>query len=475
MATLHCPICNEELERLRCPNPECGFNEQYDLRATGDGGVARVAAGLNNSGNAYIDRETDTLYILTDYTRYVYNTVRPSAQDLEGLAAVIRSEFALSLKAFSTRSARELLMHFNKHDILPKIEASGTYPLLVANDDGKLVFPFNGSARSRYYRNYYYNGPPLTPQMHGGVFDRWIQSFRCKTDNDYEVLRTWVLSLFLQLEVNWGRYPALLLVAAEGSNVGKTESAVMLSRILGPLLPIYWKNDKMPDLDRCLIEGDNRFLLIDNLVAGSSGVIEDGRMSEYLTKSMLNTKRLYGGGSVKVPKTNVDILTANSPILAPDLLERVLCVGLSAARPKDARWLDRWGELRNSILEEGMAIVIKNSKKRVDAKPDDDFRHSQWYTQAAMAVGKAPVIYPADAPVGSPVDLILDRAMPEDQTRVSMEDAVEVLSTSPRRIARSFRDQVGTVTEKIVRKFITRWSKTYEIIEESEDTWITKK
>lgn len=474
MPELLCPICHDELVRLKCQNPECGFNDQFELRAIKDGNTKQVAAGLNSSGLSYIDRETDTLYILTDYTRYVFNTVRPTAQELEGLAALVRSEFSLSQKAFTTRSARELLMYFNKYDILPQIHASGAYPLLIYNSDNRLYFPYDGTPRSRFYRNFYYEGPALRPRMHGGVFDRWIESFRCKTDGDYAVLRTWVLSLFLQLEISWGRYPALLFVASDGSNVGKTESAVMISRIFGPLLTAYWNKGAMQDLDRCLVDGDNRFLLIDNLVAGSTQVIEDGRMSEYLTKHLLNTKRLYGSGSVKVPKTNLDILTANTPVLAPDLLERVLCVGLSSKRPKDSRWLDRWGEQKQQILEEGMAIVIKNSKKNISATASDDFRYSQWYTQTVRAVGGEPLLYPAAAPVGSPIDIILDQVMP-DSGQMDMVAVIDELSSNPRRIARSFRDQVGEVNVAVVRKFIGRWSKFYEIVEKDGSTWISKR
>lgn len=462
---LKCPMCGEALHKLACENPECSFSEDYTLlanRTTFEDIISTlVAAG------AYINKSTEVLVIPgeTVDSRFSLHTERAAS-----FASFLRTAFGFTSKAISTDTALACLHRIRQERTsIPKVYSVGDYPLMDR---------INGNLQhigANIYKGYYYYGPELEPRDHGGIFEDWVDSFRWATEGGKQLLRAWLLSLFAQRMVQPGRFPALVLATYEGSSVGKTETANMISTIFGRMMWRFWDNNAAQNADRELLTGEHRFFCADNLVPSKRGIVEGGRLSEFITKGQWESKQLYStGGTARATKTNVDILTANFPILSLDLLQRVVTVGL-VNKPVEGSgdWVGYWAGRRRELLEEGLYIVQENSKNRPEVSDPmcgySDFRYPHWYTIAVECSGELFSPY-AERCVSSPLDIMVS----DEVDDLSLEDFTEEIKAAQGLVAKMFQRQVGNVTKKKVKSIIERWSTKFRLEEKENRTWIKR-
>ena len=466
---LKCPMCGEELDRLQCPGDNCTFNEDFSITPV-DRTIDEVIQQLISDG-AYINVNTETLIIpgKTVDSRFLL-----SGEKAAMLASFLRTTYGMTQRTMQAHTAMSLLNRVRHEDTsIPKAYTMGSYPLMY-RDNGKLRY-----SGCTFRNGYYYKGDRLSPQYHGGVFDEWVDTFRWATPEDRDILRAWLLSLFAQPEVPAGRFPALLLATYSGSSVGKTETANMISAIFGRMISRSWTAQTAEKIDRELLSGEHRFFCADNLVPTKrNGVIEDGQLSEYLTKGVVESKRLYStGGTARINKPTIDILTANYPMLALDLLQRVVVVGLCNKPIKgNGDWIGQWKERRNEILEEGMHLIQENSD---NAKVLDDctcgypeFRYPLWYSVAVECNGGVFNPYPISGCVSSPLDEIMRNNSVES---MRAEDLIPIINGDFSVRASSFRKQSGELTEDKLCSIVKRWSRCYSVEVEKGERWIITK
>lgn len=466
---LKCPICGEELDNLSCPGEDCSFSEDYTILRNSTT-IDEVIQQLVSAG-AYINTNTETLIIpgKTADSRYLL-----SGEKAAMLASFLRTTFGMTQRTMQANTALSLLNRIrHEYTDIPWVETSGDYPLMH-RVDGHLTY-----LGRTIHNKYYYMGGKLTPQAHNGIFDEWVDTFRWATKEDRAILRAWLLSLFAQPEVPPGRFPALLLATYSGSSVGKTETATMISNIFGRMMSRFWSSKVAENADRELLSGEHRFFCADNLYPErNSNVIEGGLLSEFITKGAFESKRLYStGGTVKIKKPTIDMLTANFPILALDLLQRVVVVGLVNKKVKgNGDWTGTWMARRKELLEEGMWIVQENSKNSKVLKDYTcgypDFRYPLWYSVAVECNGGVFNPYPSDSCISCPVDVIVD---PDEIVNRPVGEAIEVLQNIRRRASRIFIRQAGDLTEEKFCSIVRRWSKNYKIKEVNGEQWIVSK
>jgi hypothetical protein len=462
---LKCPICGEILDNLKCPSEDCSFSERYTILRE-DTSLDEAIAQLGAMG-AYINVGLQTLVIPGRTIDSVYPL---DGERAAILASFLRTTLGMTQRNMQANHALTLCHRMRNEDVgLPRVEKSGDYPLMD-RVDGRLVYL--GHA---IHKGYYYQGPRLTPQDHGGVFEKWIDSFRWASRQDRQLLRAWLLTLFAQRYVPPGRYPALLLGTHSGSSVGKTETANMISKIFGRMISRYWSPSVAKEADREMVSGEHRFFCADNLVADKSGVISGGHLSEFITRESFETKRLYStGGTVRVEKPTVDILTANYPLLALDLLQRVVAVGLRS-RPVvgNGDWIGTWEAQRSEILEEGLWIVQENSKKFGGASDCTcgyaDFRYPLWYSLAVECAGEEFTPFPENGCVGCPLDIVLERLDTENEP---FQDIYQQIKSASGTAANLFKRQVGEFSEEKICGIIARWSKDFKVVEKDGVKWI---
>ena len=466
---LKCPMCGEELDNLQCPGDDCSFNEDYSLQRN-NVTIEEVVQQLAASG-AYINTNTETLIIpgQTVDSRYPLNGDKAGQ-----LASFIRSTYGMTQRTMQAETAQAMLSRV-RHEVsdIPKVNKVGDYPLMHRRD-GKLVY-----LGRRVFQGYLYNGMDLRPQEHNGVFDEWIDTFRWATQEDRAILRAWILSLFAQPDLTPAQFPALLLSTYSGSSVGKTTTAYMIAAIFGRIMSKYWSSSTIRELDRELLTGDHRFFCADNLVPQRrESCVENGKLAEFITKDTVESKLLFSsGGTVRIPKPTLDIITANFPILSLDLLQRVVVVGLTnRSISGDGDWIGVWKKRRREILEEGMHIVQTNSAQAKELNDCTcgypDFRFPKWYAVAAEVMGRAFNPYPSDGCIGCPLDVIFG---PVDIDRVSIASFMEKLDALPGHTAKIFRQQIGELTADKLCGIITRWSKQFTVEESEDGRWIISK
>ncbi|RLC87849.1 MAG: hypothetical protein DRJ03_04695 [Chloroflexi bacterium] len=472
-----CPVCQDELHNLKCENEECSF----DVLMVGDRAEPTlIVNGLANSGLCYIDKGIGLLVIKGPNFDLSCPLNSPASASVNMLHRYIITEFHLVERDWPMNSTRDLLNSLSKCKDFPSADFTGEGPMLVVRN-GKLVFPVTKHPATRFVSTtlgtYQYRGPVYKPQYHGGIVEEWLNSFRFVADDDKEILRQWVVSALIQDTYIAGGSPGLLLVGREGCNIGKSESAKMIGAIFGDVTSVTWQSreDRNRNLDRELLGGQNKFLLIDNLSQKNIPVIDEPKLAAYLTKSKLTTKKLYGTGQEQTPKIVMDIITANSPVISPELLSRVLCVGLTNKKPKTINWVETWKQHKTKILEELMHIVITNwNKEPAKLNIPEDFRFTAWYAVTARALGlKELVLYPKESCVGSPLDVMIDQVLSAtDDTEIRLSALPAELKALRTSTARLFKKQNPKITEEVIRMFLSRWSYLFDMVDEGDDTWI---
>ena len=478
----NCPVCGEELVKLKCENPDCSFAglTPDQVGDSSDDLTEKVIGGLVQKGDCYINRTAGTLEVEGKNYKQSFSLNGPARNQIDFFHAYLLDRFSLRSKEWTANRTRELLSKLRDSDNFPVVDFSGDSPLLI-EEDGELVFPVTEHRSSRFIQTtlgvYYYTGPVYKPRRHKDISEKWLDSFRFVSEDDKQILKQWIVGALLQDCYTAGGAPALMFVGREGCNIGKSESAKMVGLIFGDVASMTWetKEDKNRNIDRELLGGNHKFLLIDNLAQKNIPVIDEPKLAAYLTRAKLSTKRLYGSGQLQAPKVILDIITANSPIISPELLSRVVCVGLTNKKPKTVNWVEKWKKNKQKIIEEFMFDAMLNwANNRAKTAPDD-FRFTGWYAAVSRAIGRRLTLYPAESCVGSPLDLMLESVFMDGKEEVEAAEAIPQLKTLRTGTARLFRKQNPLIDKGTIRMFLDRWSYSYETIEEGDNLWIKPK
>lgn len=404
-----CPFCKEPLDGTKCNNVCCDLTDISELigRSREDSPEA-ILKGLAGTGKVYYDTATKTV-VLRGYEGQAstyFQTTGGLLPSVVALARFVQQELSYSPSQYSKQKASDLLLHVNQGGPgpLPQVAYTGDYPMMFESEDKKaLLFPNICTPLSRFIGDYLYTGRAVTPKNHNGLFERWLASFRCATEADRDVLRCWCVGAMMQSIVPPGGVPGLL-IAAHDNGSGKTASANMLGSIFGGCMTVFWsKRTDETSFVRTIMGASRRIALIDNLsTEGKEQVIEASNLASIMTESQLTTKKLYSStGAVEVENRFLYILTANAPMLSPELFSRVAILSLEKSVTSSMNWIETWTAQRWEILEDLMWYCETQWPKGDVIGIDVSCRFNDWNRIVARVTQRAPVYRSKDPAIES--------------------------------------------------------------------------
>lgn len=408
-AGLFCPRCRQPMDGRKCTNTNCDITDvDHVPRQASDTDPAAVLAGLAGTGRVLFDLSSESLIIRgapnMPVTPVSVNT--PDSGAFATVAHFVATVLGYSPDQYKPDKARSLLsyIHQNGPDPLPTVTETGDYPCLMHDQkDDSLYFPVISTDLSRLMGSSLYTGVPLTPQDHGGLFEQWLSSFRCATPEDKEVLRAWCVGALLQRLIPSGGFPGLL-IAAHTNGAGKTATAEMLSAILGQCLNVYWPSIRDEEsFMRKVLGGRRRFVLVDNMTPeGNECVIDASSLAAMMTRGEFVVKKLYvSTGSISCANRYLYILTANQPMLSPELLSRVVILSLDKGAGFSLNWISSWTARRTQLLEDMMFYCISRWAQGPLDISDRAFRFPEWWGTVTRVLRVRPTLRSARPAVES--------------------------------------------------------------------------
>jgi len=346
----------------------------------------------------------------------------------------------------------------NMPAIVPHVAIVGHRPMLLEDPDGQLYFPQVSTLQSRFFHGKkvrdphtkeptqmvtLYQGPPLTPQDHGGLFERFLSTFRCVDEDNRHVLRSWCYAAMVAHLVPEGQFPALI-IASNDFGAGKTTVAECLMELFGGGLSVLAKQlTKTEDFMRMVMTEGTGFLLADNLRNEGGRVIDDSDLAALITMKDFSTKTLFKtSGSYTVPNRLNVLLTANQPMFSPELLSRMMVATLrkpTEAELEQARaeaelagekrsWKEIWLEQRFEIVEDLMWHVIQNWNQGPFGAPNCKTRFVDWWRVASRALRAAPMVTPRNTALTTALQRALYLLWREEQSdRLPVDGIIERL------------------------------------------------
>jgi hypothetical protein len=121
-----------------------------------------------------------------------------------------------------------------------------------------------------------------------------------------------------------------------------------------------------------------------------------------MTESQLTTKKLYSStGAVEVENRFLYILTANAPMLSPELFSRVAILSLEKSITSSMNWIETWKAQRWEILEDLMWYCETQWPKGDVIGIDVSCRFNDWNRIVARVTQRAPVYRSKDPAIES--------------------------------------------------------------------------
>jgi len=404
----------------------------------------------------------------------------PDHRQAEQLALVIRRMLGFAPKQYDQQAAKVLLDHIHQNGPapIPVVSHVGDFPCLMHNAaDDSLYFPALTSDLSRLMGTYYYTGAPLIPQDHGGLFEKWLSTFRCATPEDTDVLRAWCIGAMLQQLVPSGGFPALL-IAAHNNGAGKTATAEMLSAILGRCLNVYWPSMRDEEgFMRKVVGGGCRLVLIDNMVPEKGErMIDASNLASMITRARFTLKKLYVSyGSITAENRYLYILTANQPMLSPELLSRVVLLSLDSTRAFSTNWVTTWAARRQQLLEDLMWTCVQGWRGGAREIQDRTYRFPEWWLAVARVLGRAPSLRSCRPAVRSCYSWAVERLLGvSNRSEIELSRAARDLNNPRNGMGAKSILQQQRVTEKVLLEELS-WTDDWEIVNKEGGVWLRPK
>lgn len=413
----HCDECGQELIRNRCCNKDCGH---YDPPKGGldDAELEHIVASMSLAGNCYYFKPDESLVFTGVRATQRISVTGPSQMGLQFLLDRVVDITGRPDREINPTLGRRLLRMI--HDLpkdnpaLPWVESVGNWPVLQQGESewARPHWPeINKSDRLRYLQaGYYYTGPAVVPER-SGAFDEWLSSTRCADGENRQTLKEWLLGTML---VRWylpGSAPALLLCATQ-SGIGKTETAKAIGALLGGFIEINWNHAPGEEaLHRRIMAAGNRMVLVDNLSPKSTSrsMLDFGELAALFTRGELTVKTLYNTtGSTGQKNYYSYVLTANVPLLTPELLNRCAVVTLSDAQPRTPGWLQWSIGQRERIMADMLATIIEDWTEPAAAL-EEDLRWDTWGRAITCVTGQEPKLQRGHSALIQPFDWLLTR------------------------------------------------------------------
>lgn len=397
---LVCPSCKEPLKGSRCENPLCDVEDVSALFGSSDGtDPESVARGLAGTGRVFYNVSSEALVLRGDLSTPCISIPLgdPEGRGQSAITLFIQKTLGLSPKQYDDRKTREFV--FRVHQVgpspIPTVAGVNDYPMLMLHrDTDSLYFPDITTDLGRMMGDDLYTGPPLHPRDYGGLFEGWLETFRCASTEDRDVLRGWCLGALMQRLVPPGGFPGLL-IAAHNNGAGKTASAEMLAAVLGRALNVYWPSivDEEAFM-RKVVSNQCRIVLVDNMTPeGDRRIIDASNLASIITRARFVVKRLYAStGSVSSENRNLYVLTANQPSLTPELMSRVVVLSLDKTTAFSSDWIKIWSARRVELLEDMMHLCITKWKEGPTDIVDRQYRFPEWSAAVSRVLRRAPTL-----------------------------------------------------------------------------------
>ena len=459
--------------RLRCPRQDCPGELKGrvcsecelhldDIGRNEDQSPEHIASALASSG-VFFDRVNQRIVFPSDSMAAAV-TIAPEefrVTEAERLAERIRFICNYAPTKFTAKAAAEFI-HWLWWNIgtLPYVSEFGDKPQLFLDSSGNLVFPFASTPQGRIHiyghqEGLRYTGPELSPR-HNGEFGRFLQSCRCDSEVDREMLRTWMLASLIPSLMAPGQTPMLLLAAAHHS-VGKTSLANMIGFFLGGASEVFWRPGMdLESLSRVLLGDSCRALIVDNLRPSASGhgYFDSSALAQCITQVNVLVKKLYAStGALSRLNRYAYIGTANKPQVTGEILGRSYPVTLSARQPATPNWIAHWRERRVQVLEDMMAVAIENWASTPEPQVPEGFRFTRWYQLAGRVSGGTPHVLSPTSIVRSPLELCFDwvweQGNDENRSSYPLEEVLVILRQARNGLVRSVCDQLDLSPEGI--------------------------
>jgi hypothetical protein len=260
-----------------------------------------------------------------------------------------------------------------------------------------------------------------------------LQSFKCNSDEDRQVLRGWLLSTLVQPMLPPGKFP-ILLICADHPGAGKTATAELIGGILGSSINVGLKKGWNADIERRLLEPKLRLVLMDNLATKAhQAVIDAPDLARLATAVGHSTKALYRVGNADVPNYILWAATANRPALSSELTDRSAVVSILRDAPIQEAWESYWLGRRDELLADMLWEAIEAWKAHVpfEGKIPRGHRFPEWYRITARLLGRPPIMYPKHMFLTPPIQIALDALWSNSQITedwVSVDDIEAVLA-----------------------------------------------
>lgn len=481
---LVCPHCQATLTKPVCDECQTDIRELFMPKRKGTQEICEILA----QAGGFIDRSTRNLVIPgSDVWGYFsMATARYSNTDRELLCEYVRDLSGMALKQWGKNDAQRFLFDIYRKEpaVLPKINHIGDKPQLFLHENGELIWPFTTDTLPGRMWEYgseglFYTGPILRPRP-TGAFEQFLAECRCEHSEDRDVLRQWMRTAVCPSLLTPGQFP-LLLLCARGHGAGKSTTADVIGMLLGGALSVYWKDQyTIDDLNRQLMDPQNRLLIIDNIRPAPGQLVFDSSMlAHFITQKELTVKQLYHStGAVRVPARYQFIGTANHPQFSGELLSRcTVCTLTSVDESKTHRWMQTWTERRVELLEDLLFTTMENWKKGPLGPLAERYRFEDWQELAQRLDQQQPVVIPRTSMARSPLELMLIELWEQFRypDRVQWEKIEAFLRNAQTGTAAVVKNQLANDWREITNDLYSYHSQFCGVLDESGQRWIYRR
>jgi len=457
---LICPSCQEPLEGSFCKNDLCDFKGDVSTKFKNTEMIdpLSVLKGLAGTGRVHYDPVSESFILrgAIDMPTFAVRLAGESPVKVSQFAEHVRYWLKYTPRQYSARHAEKTLLFACQtgHAPIPTIAWAGDYPILQhSRETDLLYFPSIISDSSRVMGTFLYTGAPVTATDHNGLFDQWLATFRCATPGDREVLRAWCIGAMCQSMIPNGGVPGLLIVAHD-NGAGKTASADMLAAIFGGSLNVYWASENEEAFTRKVLGGRKRLVLIDNLVAeGNTRTVNSSTLASLMTRAELTVKRLFvSAGTATCDNRFLYLLTANAPMMSPELLSRVIVLSLDKQVTSSPDWIKTWAKQRIALLEDLMWYCTTRWRDGPGPATEVTSRFPLWDMVVARVSRRVPTLRGTRPAIVSCYSWVASQALLAGHVSGVPISVVLKIMRSDRRAATASLLQQQTLSEDMLEK-----------------------
>ncbi len=479
----HCPECGRELVNGRCEDPDCrAVVQQPAVRWQDPEQLTQLFSALSRHADAFVLPLRGALVFPGCTAPFYVQLTAASQAELQQATYLVRRAVGLRDQQWTEAHTRMLLCHIAKSPPetvgMSYIESVGAIPFVQFSSEGRPYFPNLAlEGASRRLGTHYYTGPVLSPKRNG-AFDKFLDSVRCADAENRRALHDWLIGQLLYGRLKPGGAPALLL-CADQSGIGKTETAKAIGHILGGATMQEWSSlSSMDGLKRRLLDDRVCVLVIDNLApkAMDQSITHYADLASLITSDAIQTKTLYAHGETQKVNRVAYIITANTPLLTPELQSRNVVVTLGPAVKRQPNWLAQVCEQRVAIVEDMLAEIIDNWQIVLDQSIETDLRWDSWAVTVAHVTGELPRLQRGQSALIDPFDWVLEQIWEDPDSR-RCEIGVIIQRLALPRVRRRYGAVLGQ--QHVSTQFLEELLKSgrlhrYGLIEEGNTKWVDR-